>query len=286
MTRIVLRARRRVLWLRQLWSVAPAQSEQWLAISHSEVDRILDGPLELAAREAVFYAVDPACRALSEAVEAADHDAAADERWLRLRDRLGLDTADLDLLALAVAAQADPALRRLYGYLRDETTPVNASPCLAAALFQWSAGTNVRAGTPLLWWALAHPSDRDAQPADPTAEWVADHAIVPWLAFDEPLRERPEFPDATDACLYPQVLEAMERFVRAVRAEASGTGDPATRRPVELELVARPVRGNGPSRPSSAPGWDAACSKRMPESATRTTTERSTPSSGRPVPPG
>ena len=48
MTRIRLRARRRVLWLRFLWANALTTPEQGMAIPHGEVDRILTGPDEIA----------------------------------------------------------------------------------------------------------------------------------------------------------------------------------------------------------------------------------------------
>ncbi len=229
--RILLRARRRVRWLRQLWTEAPTEAEQWLAISHSEVDRILNGQEELAAREAAFYATDPVCRSLRDAVRDADRAADGDERWWRLEEGLGLDSADLDLLSLAVAAEADPVLRRLYGYLQDDTAASHASQWLAAALFQWPPGHGIRPGSPLVEWSLARPADPAADPAARTTEWVADPAIVPWLAFGAPLPDLPPTPAA--ACLYPELLEEMERFVRAIR----GASGPASGPAVEIELA-------------------------------------------------
>jgi AAA+ superfamily predicted ATPase len=238
--RILLRGRRRVLWLRHLWAESPDQAERWLAISHTEVDRILEGRERLARMEAAFYASDPVCAALEDAVRAADRRVDEDERWQRLRREFELDDPDADLLSLAVAAEIDPALFRLYGYLQDETRPLHATPWVAAAVFQWTPGTGLRQATPLPAWALARPVDPAADPAAPDTEWVADRSIVGWLASAAGLDagspeavHRPARGRADDLGLYPDLLEAMERFARTIRAAPAGGAAPS----VELELV-------------------------------------------------
>ena len=64
-----LRAARRVLWLRELWS-SRYEGEHLLAISHSEVDRALMPPGDLLAAEQAFYRADTAAAALSRAIDA------------------------------------------------------------------------------------------------------------------------------------------------------------------------------------------------------------------------
>ncbi|HEX2047670.1 MAG TPA: ATP-binding protein [Acidimicrobiales bacterium] len=244
LTRVRARARRRALWLRHLWSHWRVEGDQWLAISHGEVDRILIGCEELAASELSFYATDPGCLELSAAVNASDRAVAADPAWAWLQQDLGLDPAEADLLALALAAEIDPFLRRAYGYLLDETGPADASPLLASALFQWAPEHDPRVPAALLRWALARPSDPGADPAARSTGWVADPLLVPWLAGrgdglgtdEEGAVRRVAAGGQRDGhCLYPDLLDAMVAFVHAV----GGPTLPA----VELELAGRPGDG-------------------------------------------
>src|SRR5215213_1921508 len=85
LARVRLHARRRVLWLRFLWSTSFNEAEQGLAISHSEVDRNLTDPGEMAEAERDFCAKDPEVRHLNEAISTVNEQVARDERWARLR---------------------------------------------------------------------------------------------------------------------------------------------------------------------------------------------------------
>ena len=58
LTEVRLRAARRVLWLRHLWSGNHYEGEHLLAISHSEIDRALSSPVEAAEAELAFYQSD------------------------------------------------------------------------------------------------------------------------------------------------------------------------------------------------------------------------------------
>ena len=51
-TRVRLRAQRRVLWMRALWTAEQSGPAQGLAITHGEVDRITADPAEIASQEA------------------------------------------------------------------------------------------------------------------------------------------------------------------------------------------------------------------------------------------
>jgi hypothetical protein len=122
MQRIRLRAQRRVLWLRALWAESQDGATQGLAITHAEVDRILTDPLPRAEAEAAFYASDPEATRLSKQIETVERRFLADKAWDRLRRELDLTGPESDLLSLAVAAEVDPALRRVYGYLHDDAS--------------------------------------------------------------------------------------------------------------------------------------------------------------------
>jgi ATPase family associated with various cellular activities (AAA) len=238
--RIRLRARRRVLWLRYLWTAGQALGEAAEpTVVHAEIDRILAEPEWMSDAEATFYASERGALELADALREADEATAADPRWERLRMRLNLTAADADLFSLAVAAELQPELTRLYGYLQDEPAGCQPSAALAARLFEWPPGAAVAAGAGLLEWALARPVDPGPAPAT-TGGWIADPEAVAWLTGDD---DRPQpagttllgEQDLPSACLYPNELAEMVALVEAAWRDG--------RPPVELELVG--LRGSG-----------------------------------------
>src|SRR5882724_7391372 len=118
--RIRWRARRLVLWMRYLWSQGLLGTEQGLAISHVEVDRLLLDPDSLAEAERSFYQNDESAAALQLPIDAADEALLRNENWVALRQCFDLTDAESDLLSLAVAAEIEPGLRRVYAYLHDD----------------------------------------------------------------------------------------------------------------------------------------------------------------------
>ena len=115
LTRVRLRAQRRVLWMRAVWSGDSPAGEQGLAISHTEVDRILSDPAHMATNEPLFYESDPVARHLTEQIREVEAQAAHDAAWTWLRQQFGLSNYEVDLLSLAVAPEVDPQLRRVVG---------------------------------------------------------------------------------------------------------------------------------------------------------------------------
>src|SRR5262249_34713903 len=139
-TRVRLRAQRRVLWMRALWSAEQSGPVQGLAISHAEVDRITADAAQVAAQETLFYREDPAAWKLGRLIELADGQACEHREWKRICEEFDLSQHEIDLLSLAVAVEVDPLLRRVYGYLHDDASATCATPWLAAVLFQWPSG--------------------------------------------------------------------------------------------------------------------------------------------------
>ena len=184
MSRIRLRAQRRVLWLRRLWA-ADAGGALGLAISHNEVDRILADPGALARAERAFEEGDPGARALGPAIEAADRAAAADERLALFRAAFDLGDAEVDLLTLAVAVEIDPWMRRVFGYIHDDATAGLATRWLARQLFSWAGSDpqgDVGPDAALVRWRLARPADGQTSPWSIAAGWVADPHVARCLA--------------------------------------------------------------------------------------------------------
>jgi AAA+ superfamily predicted ATPase len=232
LARVRLRARRRALWLRALWSAD--ENERALAITENEVARILTDPAEMADAELAFYRSNAAARELTHLIEQADRELATCERWCALKRVFGLTEEEADLLTLAAAVVADPHFGRVCAYLQDDATATFASPLLAAGIFGWPRGARISAASALARWRLASAGENAASLA-PGAAWVADGQIVHWLLGERADRisgpgvERISPAAAAQECLYPQTLRAMETFLGAIRK----TGPAA----IELDLI-------------------------------------------------
>ena len=128
--RVRLRAQRRVLWMRSRANRVPAENFSGLAISPADVERMLEDPVESAAKEEIFYQTDATARELGEQIRMADLEFSQDPTWKQLRQQFALSDFEMDLLALSVAAGADPSLLRVYAYLQDDSGACYPTPWL------------------------------------------------------------------------------------------------------------------------------------------------------------
>ncbi|MGO9783525.1 MAG: AAA family ATPase [Streptosporangiaceae bacterium] len=241
-----LRAARRVLWLRELWSHHRYEGEHLLTISHSEVDRALMPPGGLLAAEQAFYQADPAAAALSLAIDALAG-APPDHAWEHLRATLGPGPQDMHLLALSLAGAADPAMLRVFGYLLDAAEAAGPTPALSVALFSDPPFWCPRPDAALVRWRLARPLGDGRDPYTASTSWDADALLLAPL-----LRPGPE-PAAADwsagtlgAVVEPpggpplrsDCLGAIVAFLRSLPHGPEGLPIP-----VEIELVGPPGSG-------------------------------------------
>jgi hypothetical protein len=223
--RLRLRARRRVLWMRALWASGSAPPAQGLAISDSDVDRILDSPERLRRAEHDFYRGNEEAQRLGCEIEDWDERTARDKLWIRLSGEFGLTPYEVDLLSLALAVETDPWWRRVCGYLHDDATASHATLWLAGGLFQWE--TEVRLGSEcgLARWYLARPQETADSAWSAAAPWHADPHLLAWV-----LEGRPDDASLGSAaqifsepphhtCLYPDTLAAMKELVEKIRLE-------------------------------------------------------------------
>jgi hypothetical protein len=227
LTRIRLRARRRIGWLRQLW--AHEGSTSGLAISHEEVDRILGEPGDLARAELLFYRTQPAARALDVRIRAADATALLDPHVASVRKAFALSDTEVDLLTLAAAVEVDPWFRRVLGYLHDDATSALPTPWLASELFHWPAEAGLGPDSNLVRWRLAKPADSEPSPWARTAAWLADPTIVACLTHGP--RLDPRIAAATllvrpaetppRRCLYSASWHEMVSFVRTLQGDGA-----------------------------------------------------------------
>jgi len=269
LTRVRLRAQRRVLWMRAVWSGDSPAGEQGLAISHTEVDRILSDPAQMTTNEPLFYESDPVARHLTERIREVEEQAAHDPAWTWLRQQFGLSNYEVDLLSLAVAPEVDPQLRRVYGYLHDDATAGFATPWLADGLFQWPSGVSFGSQCALVRWLIARPLEGTNNPWAASTPWLADPHVVLWmtngLCCDPALGAAMHLVAAAEnqekVCLYPVQLAAMQEFVLSVPAK-SGTGLRETSAtPIEINLIGPNGAGKRTlaGQFSAALGGDLAC---------------------------
>jgi len=240
LTEVRLRVARRVLWLRALWAGSHYHGEGAMAISHSEVDRTVGPAGELAVAERRFYAEDAVAAGITDALGRLA-DSPPDARWDHLVRTLGLTAVDANLLALALAADAVPGMRRVYGYLHDDTAGRDASAALAAELWDQAPGVRPGRGSALLRWALAGPRDTDpgTWPAD--GGWIADPMVLPDLTGAGPgMRSGVAGYDVepvAEPVLYPAELDEIVSFAGPLSA-ASGS-QPG----IDVELAGPPGSG-------------------------------------------
>lgn len=249
LTRVRLRAQRRVLWMQALWASDGLEIDRDLVIPHSEVNRILFDPQELLAAEANFYQHDPEAHQLSQQIRIVDGWTKKDLSWQRLRQVFGLTEAESDLLALAIAIEVYPELQRVYAYLHDNATMGYATPWLAASLFQsCDRGAALRdrvylgSESALVRWQLAQPIVGQSQNSSIKTAWVADLAIVSWFMqgqrLDANLGNAIQWISATHySCFYPEQLVSIHQFVDAIQDNSLGKGKQLSSA-IAIELVA------------------------------------------------
>lgn len=223
LARVRLYAQRRVLWQRWLWANNNVSVGEGLAISDEDVDRILTKPATLTQAETDFYTTNSEAMSLNHGIAIADRQMAADGAWQRLRQVFGLGNEECDLLALVIAADLDPWLRRVYAYLHDDATAAYATPWLAAALFGWPSPQVLGPQTPLVTWRLAQPVHGVNNPWAVSTFWLADAAVSLWLTqgiwLDPVLTAAVELAPAEMArqtCLYLETLTALGDFIQAM----------------------------------------------------------------------
>ncbi len=260
MTRIRLRAQRRILWMRSR-SISGGESRipsneasiyahafNGLAggtvIIDDEIDRILADPQVLATTETTFYEQDEIAQALTRQIRMADELRAQDPAWRELQQLFMLSAPEQDLLALAIALEVDPSLRRVYGYLHDDALMGYPTLWLASMLFEWQPATRLTSESGLVRWRLAYPAGNDSTWSTATP-WVADPAISSWIlrgdGTDPTLGEAVSWLPASIGteipCLYPDLLNTIQSFMTNVGRQVDGDRGQRSPIPLEIELV-------------------------------------------------
>jgi hypothetical protein len=237
-----LRALRRVRWLQAVWAETVNGAAQELAITDSEVERLLAEPATAIAAEERFYTLDPETRELSHDLAEAEAQLEADPRWATLCAAFDLSRPERHLLALAAAVAIAPDLRRVYGYLHDDATLQEATPALAAQLFAWESNLFIPHEGPLARWWLARPAEASGTGWSALSPWSVDPLVAGWLigqdgldpTLDGAVEWHPCPMGEESVCLFPTLLNEIADFVSALRdAAGNRSGDPT----IAIELV-------------------------------------------------
>jgi len=240
LTEVRLRVARRVLWLRALWAGSGYQGEGAMAISHSEVDRTVGPAGELALAERRFYQEDATASGISDALGRLA-DSPPDARWDHLVRTLGLTAPDASLLALALAAEAAPGMRRVYGYLHDDTAARDASVALAAELWDWPPGVRPGPGSALLRWRLAWPRDTGPDVWPAAGGWMTDPVVLADLTGADPGAGSGvtghDVEPVTELVLFPAELDEIVSFAGPLSAASGAQAG------IEVELAGPPGSG-------------------------------------------
>jgi hypothetical protein len=171
----------------------------------------------------------PAPRLRPPEADAALAATAADPRWNRVVETLGLDTFDIEWLSVVCACELDPRFARVLGYLDDSANPAAASPAAAAQLWGWAPGRQPGPGSAVARWELALPQG----PLQATTPWAMDAEIAAFLAGIDWLDVRREVRVAD-----PREHEALQRALLVEMTEAVRPLGAAV-----VELVGRPGSG-------------------------------------------
>lgn len=178
LSRVRIRARRRVAWLRSLWSEEGAAGGADTVL-HGEVDAILDD-LDSPVAEAEWYARTDLIAPWNRELERVERQLRADgtSRLARLVRLFRLDPKESDLLQACVAGALDPRLLRVYAYLQDDGTRAHVTEELAARLFGHGRASLASATSPLRAWEILH--EEPVGPGRP-ASLRCDPVIREWL---------------------------------------------------------------------------------------------------------
>jgi len=178
LSRIRLKARCRVSWLRHLWSQEDSAGNPH-AITHAEIDTLLadrDSP----EAEARWLYSNSRLTDIFKEIEGVEQ-ALADDRHSRL-SRLyrifAIENEDADLLQACLALRIDPSLARIFAYLQDHNRLPYVTRDLIRRLFGYGRNSTWHSESPLHVWNLVHATDM--APGEPVL-YSIDPLIYNWV---------------------------------------------------------------------------------------------------------
>jgi hypothetical protein len=151
--RVRLRARRRIAWLRKVWT--ESGKENPANDYHSEVDGYLNNADDPQA-EADWLAGEEDLEDWNQALAATEQRLArdSDSRLALLVRTFGLNQAETDVLHACLAIALEPNLGRVYAYLQDHNGRDYVTEALVARLFGYGRCLPISTESPLKTWGL------------------------------------------------------------------------------------------------------------------------------------
>jgi ATP-dependent 26S proteasome regulatory subunit len=132
-------------------------------------------------------------------------------------------------------------MRRVYGYINDDTSARDASVALAAALWDWPPGLHLDGRSALARWRLAWPNDTGPDTWSVTAGWRADPLVLAELTADDPVAGTglggKDIEPVGESVLYPSQLDEIIAFAAPLY------GRPGEQPGIEIELAGPPGAG-------------------------------------------
>ena len=176
--RIRLRARRRIAWLRKVWTEAGAGNGNGAGV-HFEVDAFLSNQ-DAPAAEAAWYETAREVQALNEAIAQVEADMGQDEhsRPALLTRIFCLSGEEVNILHACLAIAIEPNLGRVFAYLNDHSGRGYVTEELVARLFGHGYCLALSAASSLKVWGLV--AENPAGNGEP-ARLECDPYLRNWL---------------------------------------------------------------------------------------------------------
>jgi hypothetical protein len=178
LTRIRIRAKRRVAWLRKLWSNEVISGGKQ-AVTHEEIDTYLDN-LDSPEAEAAWYDSNKSVSQWNHELAKLELEMASDNgsRLAQLYHTFSLSVEEFDLFQTCLAVLLDPSLARVYAYLHDHAGRSYPTEQLAARLFGHGRRSLWSPESPLHRWELVR--EKEVGPGEPP-QLICDNLIRNWL---------------------------------------------------------------------------------------------------------
>lgn len=184
--RIRLLSRKRIAWLRKIWSEVAGQGNEAFN-AHMEVDGYLHNA-DVPALEREWTSQTPAMVDLYEAIRETEAILWNDNnsRLFKLIDTFGLNTLETDILHLCLAGAFDQNLGRVFAYMQDHSGRAYITESLVARLFGHGEYLMLNAASPLKTWGLV--TETIPSPGEP-ARLECDPFIKNWILGQDGIDE-------------------------------------------------------------------------------------------------
>lgn len=168
---------RKCLWLQSLWS----QTDPTGPDPNTQASLALRSPQDATFEEAMFLDSSQEAIQLSASIEAAESALREHQAWKTLVQTFRLDRHSQELLAVCVAAEVNPEVKKAFAYVLDQAEAVEPSQWLVSVLFGWGHAISVSPSSSLYAWRIAYPTAMGPQAWTSPAPWIVDPCVMAFL---------------------------------------------------------------------------------------------------------